>query len=84
TVTPTPPPRTAVPEAPPVLVVVVEPQVPIPSGADGDVDQPSSGGCSRTTEISLGAALGNGLLLLGPLGLIAALKSRRRTNRLKR
>ena len=84
TVTPTPPPLTAVPEVPPALVVVVEPQVPINNGADGDVDQPSTGGCSRTTEISLGAALGNGLLLLAPLGLIAALKTRRQTNRLKR
>lgn len=83
TVTPTPPPPTAVPEVPSAQVAEVETRVPISDGADGDDDQPSPGGCSRTTEISLGAALGNGLLLLGSLGFIAALKNRRRTNRLK-
>ncbi|MCH8063220.1 MAG: hypothetical protein IH861_12025 [Chloroflexi bacterium] len=84
TVTPTPPPPTAVPEVSPTQAAEVETQVAIPEGADGDGDRPSPGGCSRTTEISLGAALGNGLLLLGPLGLIAALKTRRRANKLKR
>ena len=83
TVTPLPPSPTVVPAVSSAPVAEGETRAATPESADDDGDQPSSGGCSRRTEISVGAALGNGLLLLGPLGLIAALKSRRRTRGLK-
>ena len=83
TVTPPPPTSTAVPEVSSTPAADAGTRVATPEVAEGDGDQPSPGGCSRRTEISIGAAIGNGLLLLAPLGLIAALKSRRRTQRPK-
>ena len=83
TVTPTPPSPTAVSVVSSGPAAVVEANETISEETRGDSNEPSAGGCGRPAQISIGAALGNGLLLLGPLGLIAALKTRRRTRRLR-
>ena len=71
TATPVPPTRTAV-----VLVVTA---TPLPPTATTTPTPPSGGGCfAASGDAPLMAGLGNLLFLLGPLGLIAGLKRRRR------